>query len=285
MASSRRRRRGRRSRRRAPSPPRPPRPTPAIPDDPEKLTFKPIVYTPPVAKDYRVVLKNGMVVYIAEDPTLPLVNLDFTVRAGLFLDPKGKEGLAAFTGSQIRRGGSRSLTAEQLDEKLDFLAAERQHQHRRHRRPRDPQLPGRQLRRVAEGLHRDAARAALPGGPPGPAKEQNLQEMKKRNDESEDIEAREWNVLLYGEEHFTNRFTTEASVKAITREDLVDFHRQYFHPANMVAAVSGVVLTAGHDPEARGGLRELAGHEAHGARRFPRRSRPPRPASTASTRT
>ena len=49
------------------------------------------------------------------------------------------------------------------------------------------------------------------------AKEQALQEMKKRNDESADIEAREWNVLLYGEEHFTNRFTTEASVKAITR--------------------------------------------------------------------
>jgi predicted Zn-dependent peptidase len=63
--------------------------------------------------------------------------------------------------------------------------------------------------------------------------------MKKRNDDSEDIEAREWNVLLYGEEHFTNRFSTASSVQAITRADLVDFHRKYFHPANMIAAVSG----------------------------------------------
>ena len=76
------------------------------------------------------------------------------------------------------------------------------------------------------------------------AKEQALQEMKKRNDDSADIEGREWNVLLYGEEHFTNRFTTEASVKAITRDDLVAFHRQYFHPANMIAAVSGAFTRA-----------------------------------------
>ena len=71
------------------------------------------------------------------------------------------------------------------------------------------------------------------------AKEQALQEMKKRNDDSEDIEAREWNVLLYGEGHFTNRFTTAASIQSITRDDLVDFHRKYVHPANMIAAVSG----------------------------------------------
>jgi predicted Zn-dependent peptidase len=71
------------------------------------------------------------------------------------------------------------------------------------------------------------------------AKEQALQEMKKRNDDSADIESREWGVLLYGESFFTNHFTTEASVKGLAREDLAAFHRQYFHPANMIAAVSG----------------------------------------------
>jgi zinc protease len=96
----------------------------AIPKHPDELRFKPIAFTPPVAKDYRVVLKNGMVVYIAEDKTLPLVSIGLTLRAGGYLEPAGKEGLAGFTGSQIRRGGTKSLTAEQLDEKLDFLAAQ-----------------------------------------------------------------------------------------------------------------------------------------------------------------
>jgi zinc protease len=46
-------------------------------------------------------------------------------------------------------------------------------------------------------------------------------------------------VLLYGPSHFTNRFTTAASVKSINRDDMIAFHRRYFHPANMIAAVSG----------------------------------------------
>jgi zinc protease len=211
----------------------------AIPDNPEKLVFKPIVYAPPVAKDYRVVLKNGMVVYIAEDTTLPLVNIDLTIRTGSYLEPGGKEGLAAFTGSQIRRGGTKSLTAEQLDEKLDFLAANVSTSigdtagHASLNCLRDNLDDS--LKVFVEMLREprfQEDRLAL-------AKEQSLQEMKKRNDESEDIEAREWNVLLYGEKHFTNHFTTASSVQSLTRQDLVDFHKKYFHPANMVAAVSG----------------------------------------------
>ena len=95
-----------------------------VPDHPDKLTFRPISFTPPSAKDYRVVLKNGMVVFIAEDRALPLVNIALTIRAGSYLEPAGKEGLASVTGSQIRRGGTKTLTAEQLDEKLDVLAAQ-----------------------------------------------------------------------------------------------------------------------------------------------------------------
>jgi zinc protease len=211
----------------------------AIPDSPDKLQFQPIAFQPPVAKDHRVVLKNGMVVYIAEDRALPLVNVSITLRAGSWLDPAGKEGLAAFTGSQMRRGGTKSLTAEQLDERLDFLAAQAS-------TGVGATSGSASLSCLADNLDEALSvfvemlreprfqedRLAL-------AKEQSLQEMKKRNDDPEDIEAREWNVLLYGPSHFTNRFTTEASVKGITREDLVAFHGRYFHPAHMIAAVSG----------------------------------------------
>jgi predicted Zn-dependent peptidase len=210
-----------------------------IPDHPDQLTFKPINFTVPRASDYRAPLKNGMVVYIAEDRTLPLVNISILIRTGSYLDPPGKEGLAALAGSLIRRGGSRSLTAEQLDEKLDFLAAQAS------TGIGDTQGSAslncladnldESLRIFAEMLREprfQEDRLAL-------AKEQVLQEMKKRNDDSADIERREWNVLLYGEQHFTNRFSTAASISSITRDDLVAFHRKWFHPGSMIAAVSG----------------------------------------------
>lgn len=212
-----------------------------IPARPDQLTFKPLVFTPPSAGDYRVVLPNGMVAYVAEDKALPLVNIAITVRTGSYLDPQGKEGLASFTGSQIRRGGSSSLTAEQLDERFDFLAAQAS-------TGIGPTAGSASLNCLADNLDEalklfvemlrsprfQEDRLAL-------AREQALQDMKKRNDDSGDIESREWNVLLNGEAHFTNRFTTEASVKAITRDDLAAFHRRFFHPANMIAAVSGAL--------------------------------------------
>ena len=148
---------------RAPAPPRRPSPT--------TRTSSPSSRSPTRrrgARDHRVVLKNGMVVYIAEDQTLPLVNIALTVRTGGYLEPAGKEGLAALTGSQIRRGG----TADP---------------HRRAAR-RAARLPGRQRRPPASATPRAAPAStacattwtsrcgcswrcckqpALPGGPPG----------------------------------------------------------------------------------------------------------------------
>jgi zinc protease len=210
-----------------------------IPEHPDKLVFKPISFTPPSSRDHRVVLKNGMVAFIAEDRTLPLVNVSLIVRTGGYLDPAGKEGLATLTGSQIRRGGTKRLSAEELDERLDFLAANVS-------TAIGDTSGSASLNCLADNL--DESLALLvemlrePRFQPDRldlAKEQALQEMKKRNDDAADIERRELNVLLYGEKHLTNRFTTAASIGSITREDLVAFHRKYFHPANMVAAVAG----------------------------------------------
>jgi len=210
-----------------------------IPDRPESLVFKPLAFTPPRAADHRVVLKNGMVVFLAEDKALPLVNISLTIRVGRYLEPAGKEGLAGLTGVQIRRGGTKRLTAEALDERLDFLAAQMSS-------GISDASGGAGLNCLKDNLDEALSlfvemlkeprfqenRLAL-------AKQQALQEMKTRNDDASDIEGREAGVLLTGEDHFTNRFTTEASLQGITREDLVAFHRQWYHPANMVAAVSG----------------------------------------------
>lgn len=215
-----------------------------IPASPEALKFAPVVFTPPDARAHRVLLKGGMVAFVKEDRTLPLVNVQVLLRTGSYLEPEGKQGLAAFTGSQMRRGGTQSLSAEALDERLDFLAAQ-----------------------VSTGIGDTSASASLnclkdnldeslrlfveilrqprfQEDRLALAKEQALQAMKKRNDESADIEGREWGVLLQGEQHFTNRFSTEASLQAITRDDLVAFHRRYFHPANMILAVSGAFTRA-----------------------------------------
>ena len=58
------------------------------------------------------------------DRELPLVNLVIYAHTGEYLAPPDKAGLAELTGYLLARGGTKSKTAEELEERLAFLAAE-----------------------------------------------------------------------------------------------------------------------------------------------------------------
>lgn len=215
-----------------------------LPAHPDKLTYGPLTYNPPSSRDHRVVLKNGMVAYLVEDPALPLISVQAIVRVGTWVEPAGKAGLARLVGSQMRAGGASDLSAEQFDERADFLAAQISAS------VGDTQ-GGASLNALADNFD-DSLKLWLSmlRSPRFQedrlklAKDQILQDMKKRNDDSADIEEREVAVLLNGEDHFTNRFSTEASINSITRDDLVAFHKQHFVPSNMILAVSGAFTRA-----------------------------------------
>src|SRR5258706_4722845 len=94
-----------------------------IPDRPEKLKFPPLSYEPPAPEQFRVKLKSGPVAYVVPDRELPLVNIAVYVHTGDYLEPASKEGLADLTGYLLARSGTKSKTAEEMDERLAFLAA------------------------------------------------------------------------------------------------------------------------------------------------------------------
>jgi len=168
--------------------------------------------SPRLRGDYRVVLANGMWPTWPRTRRCPGQHRDHGADGQLPGAP-GQGRAASFTVPRSP-GGSVSLTAEELDERFDFLAA----------RPPpasatgigQPQLPGRQPRRGAQAVRGDVEGAALPGGPPGPGPRAGApghEEAQRRLGRHRDARV---NVLQNGETHFTNRFTTEASVKAIT---------------------------------------------------------------------
>jgi predicted Zn-dependent peptidase len=71
------------------------------------------------------------------------------------------------------------------------------------------------------------------------AKDNLLQAMKQRNDDSADIEAREWRRIIYGDDFFSNRLATRASVDAITATDSQEFVNRLLRSGNLVVAVAG----------------------------------------------
>jgi zinc protease len=210
-----------------------------IPDRPEKLSFPPLEFQPPAAEPYRVPLQTGPVVYIAEDRELPLINLTILVRTGHWVEPEGKEGLTDLAGSLLTRAGTEARTAEELEERLAFLAAQLGSGIQGAAGSVSLNLLSKDLdegltilREVLTQPRFQADRVEL-------HKQQMLQGMKQRNDHSASIESMEQSILAYGAHFWDNRYQTADSVASITREDLLEFHRRWFFPSNFTLAVSG----------------------------------------------
>ena len=210
-----------------------------IPANPRDLKYPPLSFNPPEAAKHRRVLTNKVVAFMVEDHELPLVTVNVLIRAGSYVDPSGKAGLASAVGSQMRAGGAGAYGAEQFDEEADFLAASLA-----------SSLGSTSGSASANFLAKDTDKAldllfAMLKEPQFQQdrldlyKRQVLQSLARRNDSTASIEGREWGRLMYGADHFSTRPATKASIESITRDDLVAFHRQHVHPGSFIIAVSG----------------------------------------------
>src|ERR1051325_590617 len=211
----------------------------AIPNRPEKLTFPRLVYEPPAPEQFRLQLKAGPVAYVVPDRELPLVNIVVYAHTGQYLEPAGKEGLSDLTGYLLARGGTKSKTAEELEERLAFLAAqlnsgigENQGSVSLNLLSKDLDEGLAILREVLSAPRFQEDKITL-------RKQQMLQSMKERNDDSSSIEEREHDFLAFGEDFWANRYSTAASLDAISRSDIEAFHKRCFFPSNFVVAASG----------------------------------------------
>ena len=210
-----------------------------IPDRPEKLTFPKLKYEPPSGAEFRVQLKSGPVAFVVPNRELPLVSISIRVRTGQYNEPKGKAGVAGMMGNLLSKGGTKTRTAEELEERLAFLAAglsssvgDTSGSVGVNTLSKDVDEGLAILREVLTAPRFQKSRFDL-------YKQKQLQGMKQRNDDSKNIERRERLRLAYGPNFFRNVIPTKASVESITVEDLRAFHQAWFHPENFVVAVSG----------------------------------------------
>lgn len=187
----------------------------------------------------RVTLDNGMQLFLLEDHELPLVNARAVIRTGSMYEPADKIGLASITGTVMRTGGTAGMTGDEIDEKLEQIAA-----------------------RVGTGIglnfgsaymsvlkeDMDTGLSILADVLMNPAfsedkielaKIQHRSSIARRNDDMRSIAFREYEKLIYGPENPYARHTEYSTIDNITRDDLVAFHEKYYHPDNIMLAVWG----------------------------------------------
>jgi zinc protease len=203
---------------------------------PDQLTFPPLVFHVPQVET--VELPNGIRLYLKEDPELPLVQLTAMLEAGSIGDPADKTGQGGLFAAVLRTGGAGGATPDALDRTLERLAADLSVTTDTYATTFDLSLQAGDLE-AGMGLLADLLRR--PGFAPERlelARKQAIEGIRRQNDEPEAIASRVLMKAIYGD-HPLGRTPTVATVSAIRRDDLIDFHRRYFHPNNLWLAVSG----------------------------------------------
>ena len=206
--------------------------------NPMRLTFPPPGTIPEVQAD-RFQLDNGMVVYLARDAEFPDLTGSLLVHTGTMYDPPEKAGLARLTGVVMRSGGTAKMPGDSLDGRLEAIGASLE--------TSIDETSGSAsfycLKEYGEevlGLLRDLLREpAFPQEKLDLARLQVRRQIASRNDDPNAIGRRVFRQVIFGQDHPYARDIEFATLNAITRTDLQDFHKRFFAPNRMILTITG----------------------------------------------
>ena len=184
-------------------------------------------------------LPNDLVWLFSPQTELPLVTLELLIKAGTLADPPGKEGLANLTASLLLNG-TKSRTSAQIAAELDFMGA------------RLSAAGGDDFATVSLTVLKKDLGPALEllkdilMNPTFPQPEvlrkvsQFKAALASAEDEPKVVASRAFAKELYGPFPYNHPVMgTPQGLTAITRQDLVEFHRNYYRPNNTILSVVG----------------------------------------------
>jgi zinc protease len=187
----------------------------------------------------RVELPNGMVVFLQEDHELPLIDLTASIRGGSRVEPAAKVGLVSMYGEVWRTGGTKNQTGDQLDDYLEIRAAKVE-------TGGDSDSTAISLACLKEDFNdvfkvfSDLLRQPeFRADKLELAKHEAFDAISRRNDEISQVARREAVRLAYGRDNAYARQPEYVTVSAVTREDLLAWHKTYVYPNNIILGVVG----------------------------------------------
>ena len=148
-----------------------------------------------------------------------------------FLEPKDKLGIQNLCGSVMRSGGTTTMTADQINERMDLLAGSV-----------SPTSLSIHMRHLDEGLKIWLDILTNPAFPEDRiAREKEAMARAAAQPEPEPDRRGEHHVekLIYGEDSPITAEMTEATINDITRDDVIAWHKKYWGANNAILVVAG----------------------------------------------
>jgi len=206
----------------------------------EVLKRQPALRTFTPQQPKRVQLPNGMLILLQEDHELPLISGYALIRGGSREEPAAKAGLVEVFGGAWRTGGTKATPGDALDDYLEARAAKVETWGGLD----STGISWNSLKDSFEDTFKSVVELlrqepAFPADKIELAKTRLNTEIARRNDDPDGIAWRETRRLAYGKDSPYGRSDEYATVAAISRDELVSWHREYVVPNNIVMAVWG----------------------------------------------
>jgi len=201
--------------------------------------FKPLNFVPP--KVDRVVLENGMILYLLEDHYLPIFGITARIRTGVVYEPQEKAGLASLTGHVMRSGGTVSMPADKMNEELEFMAASVETSIERESGSASLSTLKKDIDKGLKIFADVLMNPAFPEDKIRMRKDEVIESIRRENDNPTHIAHREFRRIMYDSKHPYSRKVegTLETIEKITRDDMVAFHKKFYHPNNFILGISG----------------------------------------------
>ncbi len=187
----------------------------------------------------RIQLNNGMVIFLQEDHELPLLEASARIRGGSSDEPAAKVGLVDLFGEVWRTGGTKTQTGDQLDDYLEVRAAKVE----TGGGPDSTSISLSCLKADFDDVFKvfvDLLRnPEFRADKLDLAQKQADDSISRRNDAIGSIAGREAAKLAYGADNPYTREPEYATIAAITRQDLIDWHKTYIQPNRIILGISG----------------------------------------------
>jgi zinc protease len=193
---------------------------------------------PPVQ---RMVLPNGLVLLASEEHSLPFATFHVLVDSGSRRDPGHRSGLAHLTSKGLLLGTTRN-SASQVNEALDFMGASLRTSCQRDFATLTLRVLKKDLDQGLDLLVKALTSPIFPEEEVRREKDIALGTIESEEDDPGKVADKAFHRRVFGTGPYGNPETgTRESVAALTREQMVEFHRTYYRPNNAILVVVGDV--------------------------------------------
>ncbi len=213
---------------------------------------------PPIQEE---TLPNGLSVVTVRKADLPLVAIRLVIRTGATLDPKGKEGLAAFTGGLLRRG-TRKRSADEIDNAVESVGGLLGVDVGYEGTSIAATVPAEHVATALDVVADLARNASFPTKQFDLEKRRSLAQLKQDLDDPSTVADRALVRFFYGKDHpFGHPVEGNTkSVRRIERGDIASFYRKTYSPHGAVLFFVGDIDPAEAGRLARSTLADWEGH-------------------------